>query len=129
MRKIKKSKARLPTREEFLQYVPKRAEYSWETNDKGLVSITVPKFTSNFGKSFCTLVKKENTFSANLDRRGSFIWKQCDGKTVKEILDLLTKEFPDEKEIDQRLFLFLQQMYALHYLSFLTFTADVPVGH
>ena len=119
MRKTKKSKARRPTREEFLQFVPKRAEYPWETNDKGLVSITVPKFTSNFGKSFCTLVKKENTFSANLDPRGSLVWKQCDGKkSVKEILDLLIKEFPDEKEIDQRLFLFLQQMGALNYLSF-----------
>ena len=81
--------------------------------------ITVPKFTSNIGKSFCKTLKRDNTFKANLDKLGSTIWKQCDGiKTVKEILDVVTKEFPDEKNIDQRLFLFLQQLRALGYLVY-----------
>jgi len=81
--------------------------------------ITVPKFTSNVGKSFCKVLKRDNTFLANLDKLGSSIWKQCEGtKTVKEILDVITKEFPDEKNIDQRLFLFLQQLGALGYLVY-----------
>jgi len=87
--------------------------------DDGLVVITVPKFTSNFGKSFCKTLKRDNTFKANLDKLGSSIWKQCEGtKTVKEILDVVTKEFPDEKNIDQRLFLFLQQLRALCYIVY-----------
>jgi hypothetical protein len=87
--------------------------------DDGLVRITVPKFTSKFGKSFCKVLKRDNTFSANLDKLGSSIWKQCEGtKTVKEILDVVTKEFPDEKNIDQRLFLFLQQLRALCYIVY-----------
>jgi hypothetical protein len=46
------------------------------------------------------------------------IWRQSDGtKSVKQILEVITKEFPDEKDIDQRLFLFLQQLYALNYLT------------
>jgi Coenzyme PQQ synthesis protein D (PqqD) len=58
-------------------------------------------------------------FTANLDALGSMIWKQCDGtKTVKQILEMITKEFPDEKDIDQRLFLFLQQLNALNYITF-----------
>jgi hypothetical protein len=83
------------------------------------VVITVPKFTSNVGKSFCKTLKRDNTFKANLDKLGSTIWKQCEGtKTVKEILDVVTKEFPDEKNIDQRLFLFLQQLRALCYIVY-----------
>jgi hypothetical protein len=79
----------------------------------------VPKFTSKIGKSFCRVLKKENVFKANLDKLGSAIWKQCDGtKSVKEILAVVTKESPDEKNIDQRLFLFLQQLYALHYIRY-----------
>jgi hypothetical protein len=83
------------------------------------VVITVPKFTSKFGKSFCKALKRDNTFKANLDKLGSAIWKQCEGtKTVKEILDVVTKEFADEKNIDQRLFLFLQQLRALCYIVY-----------
>jgi len=83
------------------------------------VVITVPKFTSNFGKSFCKALKRDNTFKANLDKLGSVIWKQCDGTTsVKEILAVATKEFPDEKNIDQRLFLFIQQLRALSYIVY-----------
>jgi len=65
------------------------------------------------------VLKRDNTFSANLDKLGSSIWKQCEGtKTVKEILEVITKEFPDEKNIDQRLFLFLQQLRALCYIVY-----------
>jgi hypothetical protein len=47
------------------------------------------------------------------------IWNQCDGTTlVKEILAVITKEFPDEKNLDQRLFLFLQQLRALSYITY-----------
>lgn len=56
---------------------------------------------------------------ANLDRLGSLIWNQCDGKkNVREILEVITTEFPEEKNIDQRLFLFLQQLKALNYISY-----------
>lgn len=58
-------------------------------------------------------------FTANLDALGSMIWRQCDGiRSVKQILEVITKEFPGEKEIDQRLFLFLQQLKALSYITY-----------
>ncbi len=84
-----------------------------------MVSIVVPKFTGKVGKSFCKILRREDTFTANLDALGSMIWKQCDGtKSVKQILEVVSKEFPKEKDIDQRLFLFLQQLKALHYLTY-----------
>jgi hypothetical protein len=117
-KKNKQTKRRLPTAEEFLQYVPKRAEFKWSTNEEGLVQIKVPKFKSDFGKSFCKIIKKDGTFTANMDKIGSIVWKNCDGKnTVKDILEITKKEYPKEEDIDQRLFLFLQQMQSLGYIN------------
>ena len=116
--KKNKQKSRLPTVEEVLQCRPKRVDYEWSTNTEGLVEIKVPKFISNFGKSFCKVIKKENTFTANMDKIGSIIWKNADGRnSVKDILEMLKKEFPKEENMDQRLFLFLQQMYNLCYID------------
>ena len=82
------------------------------------MQIKVPKFTGTLGKGFVKAVRKENTFTTNLDALGSSVWKQCDGNvTVKEILDKITVEFPDQEDIDQRLFLFLQQLHSLGYIT------------
>lgn len=116
--KKKKQRYQPPTVDEMLQFRPKRLDFEWSTNKEGLVEIKVPKFQSNFGKSFCNIIKKENTFTANLDKLGSLIWKNCDGKnTVKQILKIVKKGFPKEKNIDQRLFLFIQQMNGLNYIE------------
>ncbi len=118
-RKNKQKRTYLPTVDEFLRYVPVREGYEWFINKEGLVQIKIPKFTSSFGKSFCRIIKKDNKFSANMDKIGTIVWINCDGKkTVKDILEILTKEFPKEKDIDQRLFLFLQQMKSLNYINY-----------
>ena len=118
LKKNKPKKRRLPTIDEFLSFVPKQADLDWSTNDEGLVEIKIPKFKSNFGKSFCKVIKKDDIFTANMDKIGSLVWKNCDGrKTVKDILKLLEKEFPKEENLDQRLILFLQQMYSLKYVK------------
>ena len=117
MPRTKKQKRRPPTVEEMLQFRPKRVDFEWTTNTDGLVQIKVPKFTSKLGKSFCNIIKKDNSFSANMDKIGSVVWKNCNGKnSVKEILDILKKEFPKEENIDNRLYIFLQQMHSLHYI-------------
>jgi hypothetical protein len=118
--KNKKNKSHLPTVEEFLGFVPVRKDFEWSTNKDGLIELKVPKFKSNFGKSFCKAIKKDDVFVANLDKIGSIVWTNCDGeRTVKHILDKLKKEFPDEKNIDQRLFLFLRQVHSLNYIELL----------
>jgi len=107
----------IPTEQEFKRYRPKRADIKWHTDAGDLVYLMVPKFKGNFGKSFCKFVKKENHFRANMDKLGSIVWKNCDGKkTVADILEILEKEFPKEKNIDQRLYLFLQQIDHLSYI-------------
>ncbi|MFW6122336.1 MAG: PqqD family peptide modification chaperone [Petrotogales bacterium] len=105
--------------DEFLQFRPKRQDFEWFTNKEGLIRIKVPKFQSHLGKSFCKFIGKENTFVTNLDKLGTIVWKNCDGKnTVKQILEIIKKELPKEKDIDQRLFLFLRQMKNLRYIDF-----------
>jgi len=113
-----KQKPRLPTLDEMLQYRPKRLDFEWSTNEEGLVEIKVPKFTSNFGKSFCKVIRRDDHFNAKMDKMGSLVWTNCDGnKSVGDILKILKKEFPKEKDIDNRLFLFLQQMHSLNYIE------------
>lgn len=119
IRNKEKRKKRLPTVEEFLQYRPRRLDFEWSTNAEGLVEMKVPKFKSNLGKSFCKLIKKENMFAANMDRLGSLVWKNCNGKnTVNQILEIVKKEFPEEKDMDQRLFSFIQQIGSLNYIDY-----------
>jgi hypothetical protein len=109
----------LQKNENFISLKPKRLDFEWYTNREGLVRIRVPKFRSNLGKSFCKLIKKENTFTTNLDIIGSLVWKNCDGeKTVGEILERLKKEFPKEENLEARLILFIQQMRNLRYIDY-----------
>jgi hypothetical protein len=120
VKRSKKNKPRLPTVEEFLQFVPIRQDFKWSTNAEGFVELKVPKFKSNIGKSFCKAIRKDDVFVANMDKIGSIVWVNCDGvQTVKQILEKLQKELPDEKNIDQRLFLFLRQMQSLNYIDLL----------
>jgi hypothetical protein len=115
----KKAKKRLPTVDEFLQFRPKRINVEWSLNSEGFVEIKVPKFKTNFGKSFCRVIKRDQHITANMDKIGSLVWQNCDGlNTVEDILKIVKKKFPKEENIDQRLFLFLQQMQSLNYLDF-----------
>jgi len=119
LRSKNKTQYRPPTVEEFLQFIPRRLDFEWSTNEEGLVSLKVPKFKSNLGTNFCKIIRKDENFTANMDKIGSIVWKNCDGKkTVKQILQKLKKEFPKEENIDQRLILFLQQMKNLNYIDY-----------
>jgi len=118
IKKSKKKKPLIPTEKEFLKYTPRRVDLEWKINSEGLVEIKIPKFKIDFGKSFCRVIKKENYFIGNMDNLGSVVWQNCDGiNTVKYVLEKVKKEFPDAKNIDQRLFLFIQQLHSLRYLD------------
>jgi len=109
----------MPTIDEFLSFIPLRVGYEWTVDDEGFVHITVPKFQGKWGTRLCRVLRRTQTFTADMDRLGSIVWLQCNGKnTVKDILEEVKKEYTDENELDQRLFLFLQQMKNLNYLLF-----------
>ena len=108
----------LPTEEELLHCTPLKKDYPWKKQSDGIITIEVPKFTSSVGKTLCRLLRKQQTFTSHLDALGSIVWELCDGHTtVKTILTKLQKVFPDEENLNQRLFLFLQQMDSLNYIE------------
>ena len=107
------------TVEEFLNFKPVKENFEWFETEDNLVRIVVPKFKSKPGKKFCKLLGKDDTFTANLDRIGSVVWENCDGRhSVKEILEILEKEFPEEENMLSRLIFFLQQMKKLKYINY-----------
>ena len=115
----KKSKPRLPTKEEFLGFKPKKSDFEWIKNNEGLVEIKVIKFKGSVGKSFCKLLKKENSFMAKMDKLGSIAWEHSNGKnSVDDLIKMIESKFPDEENIDQRLILFIQQMGQLGYMTY-----------
>ena len=117
-KKNKKQKTRVPTVEEFLEFIPKKADLEWDIGSDGIVEIKVPKFKSKLGEAFCRFIRKDNIFTARMDKIGTVVWLNSDGeKTVKDILEILKEEFPKEENIDQRLFLFLQKMSSLGYME------------
>jgi hypothetical protein len=114
-----KQQKRKPTISEFLSFKPFRAEYEWTVDDEGLVHIMVPKFHGKWGKRLCRVLRRKETFTADMDKLGSIVWMHCDGKnTVEDILNILKEKYGDEEDIDQRLFLFLQQMKNLNYIFY-----------
>lgn len=118
-RNKKPKKQLLPTKEQFLRFIPKRIEIEWKEKPDGIVEIKIPKFQSNIGKSFCRVIRKDQSFMGNMDKIGSLVWINCDGiKTVADILKIVKKKYPKEENIDQRLILFLQQMGNLNYLTY-----------
>lgn len=117
--KGEKPKYFLPTEEEMLSFRPIRADYEYTTKDDGCIQLKIPKFQGKSGKSLVKIMRKDEMFNANLDKIGTVVWNNCDGKkTVKQILNILKKEFSDQEDIDQRLYLFLQQMRNLNYIYF-----------
>lgn len=115
----KKSKPRLPTKEEFLRFKPNKSDFEWVKNNEGLVEIKVIKFKGSIGKSLCRLLKRDNVFMAKMDKIGSIAWEHSDGKnTVDNLIKIIESEFPDEENIDQRLILFIQQMGQLGYMTY-----------
>ncbi len=119
MKSKPKDKPAKPTVKDFLSFIPIRVGYEWSTDDDGIVHIIVPKFHGKWGKRWCKLLRRKETFTADMDKMGSIVWMHCDGKnTVEDILVVLKKEYGDEEDLDQRLFLFLQQMKNLNYLRY-----------
>jgi hypothetical protein len=119
MKSKSKNKPAKPTIEDFLSFIPKRAGYEWNVDEEGIVHISVPKFQGKWGKRLCKVLRKKETFTADMDELGSIVWTHCDGKnTVEDILAVLKEKYGDEKDLDQRLIVFLHQMRNLNYLYY-----------
>jgi hypothetical protein len=89
MRRIKRQSVNLldlkPT-----QQVP------WETAANGTVVVLVPKFRNEVMVKWVVPHLRSPNMRVQLDRLGSFVWKQCDGKTtVAAMAESMKNEFGD----------------------------------
>ena len=69
---------------------------TWETAENGNVVVRVPKFQHELLVKWLVPRLKYPHVLVKLDKLGSFVWKQCDGRTtVAEIAERLRSEFAD----------------------------------
>lgn len=97
-------------KENYLDYIPKRSlNIKWEEREDGLVRLIVPRNTI-IDRIVRKLFFTPEAFKIDLDKLGSFIWRQIDGeKTIYEIGKLLKEEFKEEAEpIYERLIQFMR---------------------
>jgi hypothetical protein len=79
----------------LLELKPKR-NLEWETQPNQNVVLLIPKFRNRWlVKWFVPMLAKPN-IRVKLDERGSFVWRQCDGKTtIEEIGKQMSSTFSE----------------------------------
>lgn len=94
-------------------------ECNFESND-GKVTVVYDKFEKSFLDKIVKN-KKSRIAKIDLDKIGSFVWLQCDGKKkVSEIIDLAEKEFEEEEKMVERVEMFLNQLVHKKFIRFYT---------
>lgn len=103
----------------YLELTPYRL-YSDEIDEKGIVTILVPKFTNPIAKRLLESTLKSKFIKIKLDELGSEAWKNTDGKKkVYEIANILGKAFGEKvKPVDERLTKFYTGLYLQNIISF-----------
>ncbi len=103
----------------YLDIVPYRV-YKEEKDEKGLVTILIPKFKREFANNYLRRIGKPLEIRIKLDEFGSEVWTQINGKqNVSAISGKLVSKFGDRiQPIEERLTKFLTNLYLQGYISF-----------
>ncbi len=81
-------------------------------HDDGLISILIPRFNQAWMAKLFLPKNKKNEIRVNFEANGTAVWKQIDGqKTVREILQSLAKTGEGQEKYNDRVILFLQNLY------------------
>jgi len=94
--------------------------YSEKINDENLVTVIVPKFKNEFAKKYISPKLKSAEFKLNLEKFGSEVWKNMDGKTrVGDIVKKVSDKFGDEiQPAVDRVSKYIFQLYEQKLISF-----------
>jgi hypothetical protein len=112
---------------DFLTLKPRRClEYRCDGEGDRTV-LLVPRFRSGIlGRCLQPRLDPDRAhIKVRLERRGSWIWEQCDGqRTVAEIVEGFLTRFPEESEqADQRVCQYLYTMESNRLIHFTNFPA------
>ena len=94
--------------------------YSEKINDENLVTVIVPKFKNEFAKKYISPKLKSSDFKLNLEKFGSEVWRNMDGKMkVGEIVKKVSDKFGDEiQPAVDRVSKYIFQLYEQKLISF-----------
>ena len=82
----------------LLELTPEQ-RVGWETAENGNVVVLIPKFQHELLVKWVLPRLKYPHVRVKLDKLGSFVWKQCDGRTtVAEMADRMRAEFLESAE-------------------------------
>lgn len=94
--------------------------YSEEVDNEALVTVIIPKFKNKLAVKIISPKLKSDHFRIKLDKFGSAVWLDINGKTkVELIIKDLKKKFGDElQEAEDRITKFIFQLYSQGFISF-----------
>lgn len=94
--------------------------YSEEVDNEALVTVIIPKFKNKLAVKIISPKLKSDHFRIKLDKFGSAVWLDINGKTkVEQIIKNLKKKFGDElQEAEDRITKFIFQLYSQGFISF-----------
>jgi hypothetical protein len=91
----------------------------WETKENDLVVLLVPKFQNKFLARHVMPRLRAPNFRIDLDKYGSFVWRESDGNTtVLEIAERMREKFGEEFDPKyERVGRFVSQLVHQKFLS------------
>ncbi len=109
----------------YLEMTPVR-NYDHIVKEDGLINVLVPKFTDKILSRLLMPRISKPFIKANLDEFGTEVWLQLDGKTIViDIADRLAEKFGDKiQPVNERLLVFLTQLYKAGFITFNEFRKD-----
>ncbi|MDT3696223.1 MAG: PqqD family protein [Ignavibacterium sp.] len=114
-----KERKKILTNANTLELTPIKV-YSDEKNDNDLITVKVPKFRNKFAVRFISPKLKSDHFKIKLDKFGSAVWTNINGKTkVEKIIKDVKNKFGDELlQEEERITKFIFQLYSQGFISF-----------
>lgn len=100
-------------KENFLQFVPiPEVQYELDENNE-TITLLIPKFRNKFVVKYLLPNKLNKPIPSTLDKFGSYVYKNLDGKrTIYEICELLKNKYGEEVEpVYERVSKFLGILY------------------
>ena len=94
-------------------------EYTWDADKKGIVTVHVVN-TGFYNGIAQKIFKKPRISHIALDKYGSFVWQQMDGKrNVYEISKLVSERFgKDAEPVVERLVKYIQILYQNKFIGY-----------
>ncbi len=94
--------------------------YSEVSNDDDLVTVIIPKFKNKVVVKLISPKLKSDHFKVKLDKFGSAVWLNINGKhKVDQIIKLVKKKFGDEiQEETERITKYISQLYSQGFITF-----------